>query len=112
MSIVFFRFQKFGAAIGVIGLLILPQYVLHYAAEDEQGVHVEEYMPESPMHEHVGNDLPSMEIPRRRVEQCECLDHVLLVDHTGQEDKAVDDYKVLVTVGTLDMNPPRPLLFP
>ena len=74
---------------------LLPQNVLNYATEYQQSVHVEENVPESPVHKHVGDNLPPVEIPRSRIEESESLDHVFLVDQTGQKHKAVDDYEVL-----------------
>ena len=66
-----------------------------HGAEDEQGVHVEEDMPESPVHEHVSDYLPQPEIRRSRIVQGEAGHHVILVQNCHEHHQDIDDDDVL-----------------
>ena len=65
-----------------------------HQAEYEQGVHIEEYMPEAPVHEHMGDYLPGMEEGGSRVEHSESLYHKLLVHQGEQEHYNIDQQQV------------------
>ena len=42
--------------------LLPSDYPLHHGTEDYQGVHIEENMPETAVHKHMGDYLPPVEI--------------------------------------------------
>jgi hypothetical protein len=69
---------------------LASQYSLNHHAEDEQGVHIEEYVPYSSVHEHVGYYLPPVEISGTRVKQPESAYHEVLVNKGGDKDNHVD----------------------
>ena len=71
------------------------QGALQHGAEHEQRIHVEENMPDSPVHEHVRKGLPSMEKRRRGIEHGEGSHHEILIYQGGQEHKHIHDEQVL-----------------
>ena len=64
-------------------------------AEHQQRVHIEEYVPESAVHEHVRQDLPRLEERRSRIEHGEVHHHEILIDESGDENKYVDSDDIL-----------------
>ena len=71
-----------------------PDGPLQYTPEDEEGVHVEEDVPEPAVHEHVRQGLPPPEQGGRRVEQGEGPHHEVFVEQREDEHDHVDDDQV------------------
>ena len=66
-----------------------------HTSEDEKGVHIEEKVPESPMHEHVGDDLPWFEERRCRIEKSKMLIHKITSNGRHNHHKYVDHDDIL-----------------
>ena len=64
---------------------------LHHHAEHHKGVHVEQDVHDSPVHEHVREGLPPAEQGRCRIEHREGPVHEILVHQRGDENDDVDD---------------------
>ena len=64
-------------------------------SEYEQSVHVEEYMPEISMHEHVRNQLPYMKIRGCGIKEGEIQNHVFPVQGYHYHHQNVDKYDIL-----------------
>src|SRR6185295_7958925 len=80
--------QKFSAA---------PD-IFHGCAEHPEGKHIEEDVPEIPVHEHIGEKLPPPEFFRFEIMQSEQVPQVnttLVKDESGEKKNSIDDKKVL-----------------
>ena len=74
--------------------LFAPEDTLNHHAEDVQGVHIEEYVPDTSVHKHVCNDLPPAEIGRCGIEEPESPYHEVLVDKSCYKYDQVDQDKI------------------
>jgi hypothetical protein len=72
-----------------------------HRSENEQGVHIEEKMPESSVHEHMRYRLPPVEERRSRIEQGEFFIHEILVQISHEHHKDVDDNDILYCRGKI-----------
>ena len=75
--------------------LLRTEAAFKYGTEHQEGIHVEEYVPESAVHEHVRQYLPRLEEWRRRVEHGEIGDHEVLIYQCGDEHQYVDCHEIL-----------------
>ena len=80
---------------------LLAYHPLHYGAENQQRIHIEEKVPEASVHKHMGNNLPPAEAGRRRIEESEVTHHHILIDEGRQEHYNVYENEVLGDYGNI-----------
>ena len=76
-------------------IFLRAEAAFKYGTEHQEGIHIEEYVPESAVHEHVCQYLPRLEEWRCRVEHGEIGDHEVFIYQRGDEHQYVDCHEIL-----------------